>query len=108
MAEFKSLVQDVLGHVTQHLGEDAVFAPCNGSKISVRVVFDNTFELVDPDTETVIKSNQPRVLVRLSDYPNETINEGDVFTLNGKDYRVWTVQEDGQGGASVMLHKEDY
>lgn len=113
MGNFKdNLVQRVINNVTGHLGEDATFVPCNGTSLSVRVVFDNSFELVDPDTETVISSNQPRVFVNLEDFP-DGIEKGDKFILLDREqdvnrnYEVWTVQEDGQGGADCILHRED-
>lgn len=94
----------MLGHVTKHLGEDAIFYPCKGASFSVRLVFDNEFEIIDPNTETVISSNAPVILVRLSDYPNG-ISEDDQFSLEGKRFKVWSVQEDGQGGARCTLHR---
>ena len=102
-AIFKDRVQRVLGHVTSHLGEDAVFYPCKGSSFAVQVVFDKEFEIVDPNSETVVSSNTPAVLVRLSDYPNG-IHEGDQFQLDAR-YKVWTVQEDGQGGAVALMNR---
>lgn len=94
----------MLGHVTTHLGEDAVFYPGKGASFSVRLVFDNEFEIIDPNSETVVSSNTPVILVRLSDYPNG-IEEGDQFQLSSERFKVWTVQEDGQGGARVMLNR---
>lgn len=90
--------------MTQHLGEDATYYPCKGASVAVRVVFDNEYEIVDPDTETVISSNAPVILVRLSDYPGP-IKENDRFEMSGVKYKVWSIQEDGQGGARVTLHK---
>lgn len=109
MAVFKgSIVQNILSRVTNHLGEDATFKPCNGTAFAVRVVFDKKFEIIDPDTETVISSNQPRVLVNLSDFP-DGIEKGDqfLFETDSRKYVVWTVQEDGQGGAQILLHQKE-
>ena len=105
MAHFKdNIVQGILYRVTRRLGEDGSFIPINGSPLSVRVVFDNRAELIDPDTETVVSTNQPRILVNLKDYPSG-INKGDKFVLESAAFKVWSVQEDGQGGAIVLLHK---
>jgi DNA-binding beta-propeller fold protein YncE len=102
--EFKNKVQRVLGYVTKHLGEDAVYTSCNSAPRTVRVVFDNDFEIIDPDTETVISSQAPVILVRLSDF-GDKIRENERFNMDGIDYKVWSVQEDGQGGARVTLHR---
>lgn len=108
--EFKNKVQRVLGHVTQHLGQDATYYPCKGESLTVRVVFDNDYEIVDPNTEAVISSNAPIILVRLSDFPAE-ISENEIFQMSleiggpNLKYKVWSVQEDGQGGARVTLHR---
>lgn len=101
---FRDKVFRVLGYVTQHLGEDAIFYPCKGVSYTVRVVFDNNFEIVDPNTETVISSNAAVALVRLEDFENE-IQENERFEIGGIKYKVWSVQEDSEGGARVTLHR---
>lgn len=103
MSRFKTLVDRLLGIAVPTFGECVEYRPKSGGAYSVIAVFDNEAELVDPDTETLVSANNPRIGVRLRDLET-TPRQGDKVVAGGKLYRVIDVQEDGQGGASLFLH----
>ena len=59
---------------------------------------------VDPDTEQLVSSNQPALGVNLNDVPIDII-DGDIFEIRNLRYRAIDNREDGQGGATVLLHR---
>ena len=71
---FKGLVDSMLGTIIPCLGEaDGVIYQHKlehrsvGSPYKINAVFDEFFEFVDPDTEALVSSNQPRIGIRLRD-----------------------------------------
>ena len=104
--DFKNLTCGILETATCVFGEDVQYLPrSTNSKHPIRAIFDEVFESVDADTETVISSNQPILGVKLSDFPKNKVFKGDCFLIRTIRYVVTDSQEDGQGGASIFLHK---
>lgn len=68
-------------------------------------VWNNQTEIVDPNTEAVITTNQPRICIKISDLDEAPI-KGDKLTRDGTTYRVQDVQLDGHGGAELFLKVE--
>jgi len=85
--------------------ENVIYVPKQGTRFKVKAVFDNEFENFDAQTENVIASNQPAVGVQLSDFP-ACPKKGEVFIVKNKPHKIIDVQEDGQGGATIFLHKQ--
>lgn len=89
-----------------------------GSEIvtaSSTCLFDETFEMLDPDTGVPMMSQYPRISVYLSAIEEATgaklraaISEyrhTARVSVRGKDYRIDTVQPDGLGCAVITLKK---
>lgn len=108
MANFKNnLVKKLLGHATNVLGEFVEYCPVNGSPIKIRAIFDNEWEQVDPDTERVVSSQSPILGIRLIDLKSPPKVQDLVTILDSGDkYKVIDIREDGQGGASLFLHRQ--
>lgn len=101
---FRKRVNRLLGSCTKNFGESVTYFPKTGGAIKIRGIFNNEHETVDPDTEQVISSNTPTLGVNLNDLSIEMKNEDQVQIRNIK-HKVIDVQEDGQGGAILVLHK---
>lgn len=112
--DFAAATQSVLGQVLKTFGEKTavLYAPATGSPYSTTPtgdpltgVFDENYEAVDPNSQTVISSTMPVLLVRLSDLQAAPA-KGDRVTVRGsRQFTVTKSQPDGRGGALLILHK---
>jgi hypothetical protein len=101
---FKDLFGCALGTLTTCLGETVTYKPCRGGSVEIEAVFDRTYVSVDPETEQVISTNEPMLGVRLSDLPFKP-QKNDRVLICGETFKVIDSQEDGQGGASLLMHR---
>lgn len=106
--DFRDRVGRVLKSCTNTFGEQVTYYPPdkNGSFL-LRGIFDNDFQAIDPDTEQVISGNQPVLGVNLFDLDFEIKISGKI-KLRNLMYKIYDVREDGQGGASLLMHKCDH
>jgi len=102
---FKGLVDDLLGVAVPCFGEKVTYRSKKGGQVSIEAVFDRDFQAVDPDTEALISTNQPMIGVRMRDLPAKPL-KGDEVVIGEETFRVVDSQEDGQGGASILLHRK--
>ena len=101
---FKDLYDCSLDLLTTCLGEQVVYFPCRGGSVEIDAVFDRSYVSVDPETEQVISTNEPMLGVRLADLPFKP-QKNDSVLICGEKFKVIDSQEDGQGGASLLLHR---
>jgi hypothetical protein len=101
---FKDKVGDLLTKAVNVFGEDVKYRSKSGGSVKIRGVFDHTFEFVDPNTNTVVSSNAPRLGIKLADLPFKPL-QGDTVQIGSTLYKVVDALEDGQGGASLHLNK---
>lgn len=85
-------------------GETVQFYPSVGGIFSVRAVFNNSFHNIDPSTQQIVEVNQPNLGVNLNDIKFD-LKVGDQAVVRGVKYRIDQKEEDGQGGATLYLHK---
>lgn len=85
-------------------GEEIKVFPQKGGVYKIRGIFDNEYQSVDPNTEQVISANQPALGINLNDVAVD-IRANDIIELRGMKFRVIDKREDGQGGATLHLHK---
>lgn len=104
MVDFRDRVDRVLQKCTKVLGECVTYYPKSGGSYKIRAIFDNEYENVDPETEKIISSNQPALGVNLNDI-KPTMRKDDMVQVRNLKYRVIEIREDGQGGATLFLHK---
>lgn len=105
--DFRDRVNKLLNHAKNNFGEDAVYHPQAGGSHTLRGIFDNEYQAVDPDTEQVISANQPVFGVNLFDLDFEIL-VGDTIDIRNLTYKITDKREDGQGGASLILHRQDH
>lgn len=105
--DFAAATESVLGNVLDTFAEQipVVYTPASGSPYSIRGVFDENYQTIDPNSMTMISTTHPVLLVRLSDL-DSVPGKGDRVTV--RTNRVFTVtkmEPDGRGGALLILHK---
>lgn len=105
MDSFKAKVGRLLTKAVNALGENAKYCHQAGGSVLIRAIFDLEAEQVDPNTEVIVSSNAPRLGVKLVDLL-EAPREGDTVEVGTAIYRVVDSVEDGQGGATLWLHKQ--
>lgn len=101
---FRHHVDRILKLSTNRFGEDVKFFPKSGGAFAIRAIFDNDYQVVDPGTEQVISANQPALGVNLNDLKGE-IKIQDEVEVRGQRFRIVEKREDGQGGATLLLHR---
>lgn len=101
--DFRNLVDNVLTHSMNAFGEPVVFYPKCGGVYNLRAVFDNDYQVVDPQTDQLISANQPALGVNLNDIKFK-LKKDDEVEIRAVRYRVQEKKEDGQGGAVLLLH----
>lgn len=71
--------------------------------ITLMGLFDNTFEVIDPQTQTRVLSTDARVTVWEADIPFSVRSCSVVITVEGKDYKLRVWEPDNQGGITLYL-----
>ena len=107
MTDFRERVNKVLNHCKKNFGEDCILYPKDGGSFPIVGIFDHDYEGVDPDTEQVISANQPVLGINLNDTDFEILI-GDKVKIRNLLYKIYDKREDGQGGASLLLHRCDH
>ena len=105
--DFRDRTSKLLNHAKREFGESAVYYPVEGGSYNIRGIFDNEYQAVDPDTETVISDTQPVFGVNLFDL-NFEVKAKDKIKIRNVMYKIYDKRADGQGGASLLLHKCDH
>jgi len=106
-SDFRKLVDRALKVQTRVFGEEVKFYPKTGGIVLINAVFDSAFQAVDPDTEDLISANQSMLGVNLNDIRGNEVFKDEVFEVRGTRFKVIDVQEDGQGGATILIQKMD-
>lgn len=70
--------------------------------VTIKGVFDQVHKMIDPQTGVQVDSRVPTFGIRLADLAAEP-DAGDQVVINGKTYEVLTSEEDGEGGAKLIL-----
>lgn len=104
MSSFKDKVGRLLDRAIPTFGETIRYQSQEYGSYDLEAVFDADFLIIDPDTEVVVSSNQPRIGVKLADLVGEP-KKGDSLIIDNHLYYVDDSQEDGQGGAAITLTK---
>jgi len=104
MQDFKGKVNRLLSVAIPTFGEQVEYRPTRGGRYSMQAVFDDEYRSVDPDSQTVVSTNLPRIGVNLADLPWPP-DKGDLIYIRGETFKLYDSQEDGQGGATLFMHK---
>jgi hypothetical protein len=101
---FKGMVSSLLERAIPTFGESCEYRPASGGRYFVQAVFDDEFSQIDPQTQTVVSGNLPRIGVNLKDMPRHP-DKGDQVYISGETFEVYDIREDGQGGATLYIRK---
>lgn len=75
----------------------------NGANsVTIRGIFDKTFQMVDPDSQAVMISSKPRVTIWKSDVPF-TVKQGHSVTARSRTYKIREPQDEGEGAVTLYL-----
>ena len=107
MTDFRDRVDKILNASKSAFGESATLFPLSGGEYPIEGIFDNEYQAVDPDTEQVISGNHPVFGINLFDFDFEIKNK-DKLKIRNLFYTIYDVREDGQGGASLLIHRCDH
>jgi hypothetical protein len=70
--------------------------------INFKGIFDETYQQIDPDTNSVIMSTKPRITLFLNDVEFK-IKQGFAVAIKNKNYKVREIQPDGEGSVTLYL-----
>jgi hypothetical protein len=104
MIDFRDRVSRILNLSKKNFGEPCVHYPNAGGSFNFTGIFDNETQSVDPDTEKLISGTQPSLGVNLFDFVTGP-KEDDQIQIRNLRYKVIDVKPDGQGGATLLLHR---
>lgn len=101
---FYAAMDRLAGAIVKRLGEDdlILYRKGEGSVLSVRGVFDDRYQAIDPDTGREVSVEDPRVFVRASDFDSKPERGANVL-VRGSAYSVSDVQFDGNAGFVLKL-----
>ena len=106
--KWEELVTKAMGSCVDVFGEDPdnliQITHAGGSPYSVDGIFDSESIEVDPNTGIGIISNKPVVAFAVADL-QALIENSDLMTIRGLNYRVKEANYDGQGTVTVMLFR---
>ena len=80
------------------------YRPQSGGTFTIRGIFDESWQEIDVDTQVTLSSTQPNIGIKLNELAKKPLI-GDLLTVRFIDFKVVDVNEDGQGGATLFLHK---
>lgn len=102
--DFAAATQGALGACLSSFGETVTYTPGIGVAKSISGIFGAVSAAVEVGEGVFSRSVAPRLGIRLSDLDNPP-KKADRVTIRSIVYRVDDIEEDGQGGASLGLHK---
>lgn len=88
-------------------GQSVTFKPEAGSEIELNAIFDEEPERVIGDGDMAYIQSQQKVLwIKLADIGSEPNTWKDIFDVDGTEYRVTNVENDGTGLLVVYLNQK--
>lgn len=103
---WEGLADLCLKATTQVLGVAATWTSVEGgAPVVFQGIFDDEFEEFEPETGARITVSKPNLAVRLADLTDQ-VQENDKVTVASQNYVVAALQEDGEGGALLILELE--
>ena len=105
---FRDHVNNILKKSTADngFGEKVKFFPGSGAGFFIPAVFDNKYEVMDLEGNSVVSDNIPNLGVNLNDFKFEIVPEECEVEVRGIRYIVIDKKEDGQGGAVLPLKRK--
>jgi hypothetical protein len=86
--------------------KNITFTPNGGVATVIKAILSREYIGVDTGKGPPLTSVHVSIGIRIADLPAGMPKKQDLVTIDTVDYRVIDVQEDGEGGATLMLHKK--
>lgn len=85
------------------------YLPKSGGTFFIRGIFDESWKELDPGTEITLSSRQPNLGISKSELKGlgVTPKQGDKLEARDCLFKIVDIQEDGQDGIDLFLHKVD-
>ena len=101
---FYAAMDRLAGAIVKHLGEDdlILYRKGDGATVSIRGVFDDRYQAIDPETGREVSVEDPRVFIRASEFGGKPERGANVLARGGT-YTVSDVQFDGNAGYVLKL-----
>lgn len=98
------LAEGVINANLSVMGEDVTYTPAGGSPVTIKGIFGNRYLVTDADSNMDFITTQPNLGIKLSQLASEP-RQGDSITIRGLGYTVQSVHSDGEGAATLLLHR---
>ena len=99
---FANQINGLLGACLNTFGQAVIYTDKNLISHNSVGIFSNEYEGVDPDTGFSVVSSIPNLGIRISDWP-KTPDAGEKIEINSNQYQIRHVEEDGEGGAVIIM-----
>ena len=101
---FSDLTDAVLSACNDAFGESVSYTPQGSSLVAITGIFNAESAELDPGTGIPVLSKIPTLGVKTSDIGGDP-KIGDLVTVRSVNYKVRDFDLDGEGGATLRLHK---
>lgn len=102
MTDINAAMTTATGQMIDAIGLNATYTPAGGVAATIKVLFDNEYELIGL-LGGAVSSTGPAAQCKTSDV--SSAKKGDALTVSGVNYSVTEVKPDGTGMTVLMLRK---
>lgn len=96
-------VHGLLGAAKNTFGGGYTHVPKpTGISFDFEGIWSDVYVAVDPETGMQVMSSDPNVGIRISDFPVKP-KKNDFIIRRGVQYRIRAFEQDGEGGATLVL-----
>lgn len=100
---WESIALRSLRRILRKLGEDVSYVQEGAAPVTVRGLFEEQHQEIDPDTGVPFYSLNPTLTVVVEDLPEGSPRPKDTVVRKGRTYRVEGDRPDGDGGTLLEL-----
>lgn len=101
----QDLANRILSAATSSLGETVTYNRA-GTDYQIKAIFSEMFSDIDVDTGLRITTEQPSLILNLSDLPTEPRGNDVVTVADGREFSVRETRPDGEGGMTLLLYEK--
>ena len=104
---FSNLADDLAVACLDTFGEGALYTPLNHAPVSMNIIFDSDFVVIEGGGEVGVETTKPAVTVRVADTvaAGFTPRQGDQVAVRGAFYVVVAVEPDGEAQTALILRR---
>lgn len=104
MSNWRDRSSRIWDSLKSHFGETITYTPAVGDPVEIQAMIDKAFISLDPASGAAQVSTKPMIGVKKADLEADP-KADDTVEMRGATYRVVEVQDDGQAGWDLILHK---